>query len=260
MIMPLDIRLMNITAVILSASVCMVVLIVVISLVVYKPIFSIARIIVQGETAHNNEITLRANVISRLQGNFFTLDLAKVRDAFELAPWVRKATVRREFPNRILVKLEEHRSAGLWGESNESKLMNTFGEIFNANHDDLNDVTLPLLIGPDGQGLQVLQTYRSLKQILKPLDLTIEELSLTGRGAWRMKLESGAVFEMGRGSVQELSSRVQTFMQTYARVLSTYQRSGLDRVESVDLRHSGGYAIRLRGVTTTITAALSDKK
>jgi cell division protein FtsQ len=65
---------------------------------------------------------------------------------------------------------------------------------------------------------------------------------------------------MGRGNEEELVARVKRFTQTYTQVLSAYQRTGLDRVEAVDLRHNEGYAIRLRGVTTMVMAPGLDKK
>ncbi len=257
---PLDVRLMNVSATVLGVGVCVAALVGAAGWAVRHPTFAVTRIIVQGETAHNNDITLRANVASRLQGNFFTLDLSNAQSVFESIPWVRKVTVRREFPNRLLVKLEEHSSAGFWGEDSDSKLVNTFGEVFEANIGDVENEELPRLIGPDGQSPHVLEMYLKLQQLITPLDASIEELSLTGRGGWRLQLDGGAIFEMGRGSVDELSARLLSFTQTYTQVLSAYQRSGLDRVESVDLRHSDGYAIRLRGVTTTVSTAVSDKK
>jgi cell division protein FtsQ len=257
---PLDVRLMNLSTQVLGMGVCVAALVGVAGWVVAHPAFAITRIVVQGETVHNNDVTLRANVASRLQGNFFTLDLANARSAFEAVPWVRKVTVRREFPDRLVVKLEEHRSAGFWGEDSDSRLVNTFGEVFEANIGDVENEELPRLIGPEGQSMQVLEMYRRLQQQFTPLDASIEELSLTGRGGWRLQLDGGAVFEMGRGTVDELSARMLSFTQTYTQVLSAYQRVGLDRVESVDLRHSGGYAIRLRGVTTTVSTTVSDKK
>ena len=65
--------------------------------------FSLQRITVDGDVAHSNEVTLRANVAPRLSGNFFTMDLAQARASFEAVPWVRRAVVRREFPNRLRV-------------------------------------------------------------------------------------------------------------------------------------------------------------
>ncbi len=257
---PIDVRLMNISAAVLGVGVCVAALAGVAWWAVRHPSFAIARIVVQGDTLHNNEVTLRANVAPRLKGNFFTLDLAQARAAFEAVPWVRKAVVRREFPNRLRVILEEHRSAGYWGADSESRLVNTMGEVFEANAGDAEIEDLPRLIGPDGQGAQVLEVYRSLNALFTPLDAAIEELELTGRGGWRMLLDGGAVIEIGRGTPKELTDRVQRFTSTFTQVLAAYQRAGLDRVESVDLRHNAGYAIRLRGVTTVVMAPGVDKK
>jgi cell division protein FtsQ len=258
--MPTDVRLMNFSAAVLGVGLCVAMVVGAARWAVRHPVFAIAGITVQGDTVHNNDVTLRANVASRLQGNFFTLDLAQARAAFEAVPWVRKATVRREFPNQLRVSLEEHRSAGLWGADSESRLINTYGEVFEANAGDTENEDLPRLVGPDGQGQQVLEVYRSLNALFTPLDASIEELELTGRGGWRLLLDGGAVIEMGRGTAQELGARVQRFTQTYTQVLSAYQRAGLDRIELVDLRHNEGYAIRLRGVTTVVTAPGPEKK
>ena len=258
--MPIDVRLMNISATLLSLGLFVALLIGVTRWAVRHPVFAIARITVQGDTVRNNDVTLRANVASRLQGNFFTLDLAQTRAAFEAVPWVRKAEVRREFPNHLRVSLEEHRSAGFWGLNSESRLVNTFGETFEANAGDVDNEDLPRLAGPDGQGMHVLEVYQSLNALFIPLDASIEELEMTGRGGWRILLDGGAVIEMGRGTAAELVAKVKRFLQTYTQVLSAYQRAGLDRIELVDLRHNEGYAIRLRGVSAVVTAPGLEKK
>jgi cell division protein FtsQ len=258
--LPIDVRLMNISAVILAVGVLVAAAIGVARWAVRHPVFAIAKITVQGDTVHNNAVTLRANVASRLQGGFFTLDLAQARTAFEAVPWVRKAVVQREFPNQLRVQLQEHRSAGLWGSDGESRLVNTYGEVFEANAGDAESEDMPRLIGPEGHGLAVLDAYRALNVLFTPLDANIEELELTGRGGWRMQLDGGAVIEMGHGTQPEILARVKRFIETYTQVLSAYQRTGLERIESVDLRHNEGYAIRLRGVTTLLVAPGIEKK
>jgi cell division protein FtsQ len=258
--LPMDIRLMNISAGVLALGLCVMLLVSVAKWALRHPAFGITRITVQGDTAHNNEVTLRANVAPRLQGNFFTLDLAQARAAFEAVPWVRKAVVQREFPNRLRVNLQEHRSAGFWGADSESRLVNSYGEVFEANTGDAESEELPRLIGPDSMSGAVLESYKSLNALFTPLDASIEQLELTGRGGWRLQLDGGAVIELGRGSTQELIERLKRFTSTYTQVMSAYQRAGLERVESVDLRHNQGYAIRLRGVSTVVTAPGTEKK
>ena len=80
-----------------------------------------------------------------------------MRRAFESVPWVRHAVVRRVWPNRLRVQLEEHRPVALWGgETGSEKLVNSFGEVFEANLGDVEDDDLPRLVGPDGSSAQVL--------------------------------------------------------------------------------------------------------
>ena len=108
-------------------------------------------ITVRGEVSHNSAATLRANVTPRLTGNFFTVDLGATRAAFEAVPWVRQAVVRREVPNRLKVILQEHQAVAYWVAEGDSRLLNSFGEVFEANPGEVEHELLPRLVGPAGQ-------------------------------------------------------------------------------------------------------------
>ncbi len=257
--LPMDVRLMNVAALVLGAVACVVALGLALRWALAHPVFAVSRIVVGGDTAHHNDLTLKANVGGRISGNFFTLDLAQARGVFESVSWVRRATVRREFPNRLRVTLQEHRSTGFWGADSESRMVNSFGEVFEANAGDTETDELPRLVGADGQSVVVLAMYRQLAKLMQPLDAVVEQLELSARGGWRMRLDSGALIELGRGSESQVLMRLQKFLATQSQVLASYQRSSLDQVESVDLRNGEGYAIRLRGVST-VAAAPTDKK
>ena len=213
--------------------------------------FSIQGITVTGEVTHNNAVTLRANVAPRLSGTFFTLDLGQARHVFEAVPWVRQAVVRREFPNRLRVQLQEHKAVAFWGAEGESRLLNTFGEVFEANVGEVEQDGLPRLNGPDLQSAQVLAMYRSLQEIFENMDLSLELLELSGRGGWRVRLDTGAAIELGGGSAEEVQARTQRFLKTLTQVSSRYGRNP-EALETADLRHENGYALRLRGVTTSV--------
>jgi cell division protein FtsQ len=247
---PVDVKLMNITATVLFAA-CAVVLVAALGWWALRhPLFAIGGIVVQGDTTHNNAVTLRANVAPRLAGNFFTVNLDQARAAFEAVPWVRQAVVRRQFPNRLRVQLQEHRALAFWGVEPESRLVNSFGEVFEANAGDLEQDDLPRLAGPEGSSEQVLAMYRALQPLFEPLDLAIEQLVLTNRGGWTLHLDSGAVVELGRGTAEEVQARTQRFAQTLNQVTSKYGRRP-EALVTADLRHQDGYAVRLRGVGTT---------
>ncbi|NDZ14706.1 cell division protein FtsQ [Variovorax sp. WS11] len=248
---PFDVKLMNVTATLVYALFALVLLAAGAWWVLRQPFFPLAGIKVDGEVTHNNAVTLRANVAPQLAGNFFTVDLAKARAAFESVPWVRKAVVRREFPNKLRATLTEHAPVAHWGDEADSRLINGFGEVFDANVAEVDD-DLPRLGGPPEQAGQVLGMYRVLQPLFSPYELAIDQLKLSSRGSWSVVLDSGAVLELGRGRSEEVAARTQRFLVTVAPVAKQYGRS-VSAVEGADLRHNEGYALRLRGVTTVTT-------
>ncbi len=250
---PIDVKLMNVTATVLFAACGALLLAALGWWALRHPLFALGGITVQGDVTHNSAVTLRANVAPRLAGNFFTVSLARTREAFEAVPWVRRAEVRREFPNRLKVTLQEHRAVALWGPEGESRLVNSFGEVFEANPGDVEQDDLPRLAGPEGESAQVLAMYRAIAPLFEPLELAPARLQLTGRGSWQLELDTGAVVELGRGTVDEVAARAQRFAQTLNQVTSKYGRRP-EALVSADLRHGDGYAVRLRGVTTTVDA------
>ena len=246
---PLDVKLMNVTATVMFAGVAVLMLAVVSWWAVRHPAFSIARIVVEGELVHNNAVTLRANVAPHLTGNFFTIDLAQARKAFEQVPWVRQAQVRREYPNSLRVLLHEHEAQAYWGPETGTAMVNTMGEVFEANMGEVEREGLPRLSGPEDSAADVLRMYYALQPLFEDMGTTIDALTLRDRGSWWMQLENGASLELGGGKELEVLQRIQRFVRTLPQITQQYQRTA-DALEYADLRYPDGYALRLRGVTT----------
>ena len=247
--LPLDIRIMNMTAALLLSAVVLVGLGAGVGGWLRHPMFAIRAITVQGEVTRNNAITLRANVVPQLQGNFFTLNLDQARQVFESVPWVRAAVVHRDFPNRVRAELQEHQPMALWGDEGANTLLNQQGQVFEANAEDPEVDGLPRLKGPVAQSLEVMQMYRYLKPILASADMEIDRLELSPRGSWRVVTEKGAQLELGRGGQQEVGELVQMFLRTLSQVTARYGRTPT-ALAAADLRHKDGYALRLKGVST----------
>ena len=255
---PADVKLMNMTASVLFLAFVVLGALATVRWVVRLPVFDVKGITVTGDVSHNNAVTLRANVTPRLSGTFFSMDLPRVRAAFEAVPWVRHAVVRRQFPNHLQVVLQEHQAVAYWGSDNELRLINSFGEVFEANVGEVEQDALPSLNGPEGQGAEVLAMYRAVAPLFEQQEMPVDGLELSVGGSWRVLLDTGATIELGRGGVAEISARVRRFLATLTQVTSRYARHA-NAVESADLRHENGYAIRLRGVSTVVAAVVPKK-
>lgn len=248
--LPFDIRLMNKVASLMLTLFVLVCLASGLWWVLRHPSFALQLITVEGEVSRNNALTLKTNVVPQLNGNFFTLELERARQAFEAVPWVRSAVVHREFPNRLRVRLQEQHPVALWGEEGSSTLVNEQGQVFEANLGEVEADALPRLKGPVSQSQQVLAMYQTLRPVLQGADMDMDELELSPRGSWKVVTSQGVTIELGRGQPQGLTALLQDFLRTLPQITSRYGRTPKS-LAAADLRHKDGYALRLQGVTTT---------
>jgi len=202
------------------------------------PLLPIRGIQLEGELTRNSAAAVRASVLPLLEGNFIGIDLPASRAAFETLPWVRHAVVRRVWPDKLAVTLEEHRAAALWEGENEDaaidRLVNDRGEVFEASALDVEPERLPRFSGPDGSAVSMLALYRRVQPAFDKLEWKVERLQLSGRGSWRAELDTGAVIELGRGSEDEVAARCERFARTVmdAPVVKRYRQP----LEYADLR------------------------
>jgi len=244
--LPGDVRAMNAIAALVFTLAGVVLLVSGASWIARRPLFAVGSVRLEGDLQRNSVTTVRANALPHLAGNFFTMDLERARDAFEQVPWVRHATVRRVWPNKLIVTLEEHQPVALWaGDENSDKMVNSHGEVFEANVGDVEDEGLPEFSGPDGSSARVLGMYHRLLPVLQQLGSEVTGLALSGRGSWKVELESGAAVELGRGTEEEVIERTARFVRT----VPTVERKFHAPLESADLRHAEGYAVKLKGVS-----------
>jgi len=250
--LPVDVRLMNGVSAAVFVLAAGVLLLAGVLWLTRAPWFGIRALQVDGELARSNVPTLRANALPRLQGNFFSVDLQRARAAFEAVPWVRRAVVRRVWPDRLAVQLEEHRPVALWQSDEENPLLvNSHGELFEANVGDVEDDRLPVFNGPPGSSAAMWSLMQQLQPLLAQQGLVLARLQLSARGSWRGETDEGQVIHFGRGSEDALVARTGRFVRTLAQVTGRYRKPLI----SADLRHVDGYALRLEGVSTVAAAA-----
>jgi cell division protein FtsQ len=249
--MPVDVRLMNAIAVVVFALALVALLAAGFAWAARRPQFQFGDVRLEGDLQRNSVTTVRANAMPHLAGNFFTMDLGRTRAAFEQVPWVRHAVVRRVWPDKLVVSLEEHQPVALWeGDENSDKMVNSHGEVFEANVGDVEDDSLPQFAGPDGTSPQVLDMYRRLQPLFGGIDAEINALRLSGRGSWKVDLDDGAAIELGRGTQDEVVERTTRFVRTLPQVLHKFNAP----LESADLRHAEGYAVKLKGLSVNADA------
>ena len=199
--------------------------------VVRLPVFALREVRINGAVAHVTVEQIEVIVKRKLRDNFFTLDLARTRAAFEKLPWVRKVNVRRQWPDRLEVALEEHVALARWG---NAALVNIQGEVFTA----VQEGKLPLFVGPPASAKEIAIQYGYFQRSLATIGQVAVQVQVSPRRAWQVRLESGLTLELGRERVE---SRLDRFIAVYERTVNRLQR----KIDHVDLRYPNGFAVRI---------------
>lgn len=186
-----------------------------------------------------------AEARSAVNGNFFTVDIERLRQSLEKLPWVRSVTIRREFPDRLAVQLEEHQALARWNNSARfdpstgsgqallrTELVNRQGEVFSAYTEQM----LPDFISQKDDSSEVAQRYGEFSRQLAALNLQVAQLALSPRHAWQLRLSNGMVLELGR---EEMQQRLARFVAIYPYSLAEQAGS----VRYVDMRYRNGFAV-----------------
>ncbi|KAF3999675.1 cell division protein FtsQ/DivIB [Glaciimonas immobilis] len=221
-----------------------------------RPMFALKVIRVESAEKSDlrrvNPLTIRASALPRIKGNFFTANLDSVRVAFESVPWVRKASVQREWPNQLVVTIEEHQPLGTWDD--DGRLLSVKGDLFIANLDEAEeDGELLKFGGPNGSEKDVLARFADFQKWFAPIKLTPTDVELSPRYAWSVKLNNGMTVALGREQTRAtLHDRVNRLIEIYPQLLARLQ----DRIESVDMRYPNGLALK----ASSLGAELNNKK
>ena len=234
---------LNLLSKILLTLVAMAVLYAISLQLIQPPLFPIKEINVQviygkeknkAELQHVTREQIEQLVRDEIAGNFISVNLTEVREAFVKLPWVREARVKREWPHGLNVILEEHQALAYWG---SHALVNTYGEVFRVTV----DADLPVFTGPnEASAHEVAQQFRRFNKILKPLQQHIAEISLTPRYAWRLQLNTGTILELGRNEIEE---RLVRYVSVYNHSIARLNQQ--EPLAYVDLRYPNGFAIRM---------------
>lgn len=206
---------------------------------VRQPAFEFSEVVVTDAPARANAAQLEAVIRDELAGTFFTMNLDRARDAIARVPWVRRVALRREWPRRLLVTIEEHEPRARW---NADALVNPHGEIFVADFDG----DLPKLEGADARAAELTARLDEWTAALAPLGLALREIHVSPRGGFRLRLAgpTGPLdVELGR---DEPALRLARFIAVYGRTVGVLARGGT-RIDRVDLRYRNGFAAHVPG-------------
>jgi len=220
-------------------------------LIASRPAFAVRQVDIQSAGAplrHVQEADLREALRSGLAGTTLTAALGGVRERIDAHPWVRQVTIRRIWPNRLLIQIEEHQPIASWG---DGRFFNRQGELFvgeaNGVMDDAADhyqCLLPELEGPVGSQARVLERAMQASVLLEANGHRLHGMALGSQYAWQLRINNGLLVEIGRDAIgTDWQVRLQQLAESLSWLSAQVRSEG--RLARIDLRYANGYAYRL---------------
>ena len=136
--------------------------------VMHLPVFDFSTLEVEGDVARVPVERVKQAVEPVIRGNFFTEDLDEVRRAAETVPWVKRAVVRRVWPDGLRIAVETYSAFAVY---EDGRLVDPDGVLFSANPDERDNPSdpLPNFYGPAGQTAQIARYYREFSRALSSI-------------------------------------------------------------------------------------------
>lgn len=202
-----------------------------------QKLFDITLVRLQGDTRFITLKNMQATISQELNGNLFSVDLHQVRQIILLMPWIKDVSIRRVWPNQLVVNIKAYHPVAIWRRTGQ--LLSDNAELFMANPAE-TDRHLPILEGPIGTEKQVLSQYQFFSTWFAEIGMFPESVRLSSRYAWSLSLSNGTFIELGRQTSQNiLYERSIRMIKAWPMIVRIFG----SRVDYVDLRYSNGLAI-----------------
>lgn len=183
----------------------------------------------QGELRQVDRAQVQAAVLPHAARGFFAVRLDDIQQAVSALPWVERAEVRRQWPDVLEVRIDEHRPVAHWG---EGRLLAESGRVFPAAGLRV-PAGLPLLDGPEARAAEVMALYENARGRLP----NVRGVTLDKRGSWSIQLRNGTQVVLGRN---DPAARLARFAPLLPRLVAQRPRQTLVRA---DLRYTNGFSL-----------------
>ncbi len=164
--------------------------------------------------------------------NYFSLKTKEMNHLLEKHPWIKSASTRKVWPNRLLLDLEEHIP---WLNLNGYQLVSTEGVVFEPG-DMLPFYDLPRLEGGFGNINDLLDMYHFFVEQMPIQSLKIKTLQFREENGWSILLSNQITLFLGRKKLNEKLERLLVLMN---KISNKEQK----RIDYIDLRYASAAAI-----------------
>lgn len=190
----------------------------------------IRQVHLQGDLRYLDAQTLESDLTRQFSGRFLDAALPQVISTVEAHPWIANASVRRVWPDTLVIEVIEQRPVAIY---NDTLYLGLSGDLFEPP----TPVTkaLPRLYGALSETMQVYSHYG----VFADRFADVSDVVSVARGndlGWDVTLENGVRVRLGRTDTLGRLARARDVMQR----LDAEQ---LQQLQEVDARYGNGVAL-----------------
>ncbi len=197
----------------------------------------LSKLVLTGDRHYTRNDDIRQSILALgAPGTFMTQDVNIIQSQIERLPWIKQASVRKQWPDELKIHLVEYVPIARW---NDQHMMDMDGNSFSVPADRTSKQVLPMLYGPEGSESEVLQGFHDMGQVLAKDKFTLKEAAMTARRSWQVTLSNDIKLNLGRGDTMK---RLARFVELYP-VLQQQALADHKDISYVDLRYDSGAAV-----------------
>ncbi|AHG21210.1 cell division protein FtsQ [Chania multitudinisentens RB-25] len=197
----------------------------------------LSKLVVTGERHYTTNDDIRqAILVLGAPGTFMTQDVDIIQQQIERLPWIKQASVRKQWPDELKIHLVEYVPVAHW---NDLHMVDAEGKSFSVPAERLGKQKLPLFYGPEGSEQDVLEGYHAMSSLLAANRYQLKTVAMSARHSWQLALDNDVRLELGR---DDRIGRLQRFIGLYPILLQQGQTENR-RVSYVDLRYDTGASV-----------------
>ncbi|STU74685.1 cell division protein FtsQ [Klebsiella pneumoniae] len=180
----------------------------------------LSKMVVTGERHYTRNDDIRQAILALgSPGTFMTQDVNIIQSQIERLPWIKQASVRKQWPDELKIHLVEYVPIARW---NDQHMVDAEGNAFSVPADRTSKQNLPMLYGPKAARTKCCRGIVTWGRCWQRINSRWKVAAMTARRSWQLTLNNDIKLNLGRGDTMK---RLQRFMELYP----VLQQQGADR-------------------------------